>query len=234
MTKTKKLIIVGDSSFAEVAYEYFTHDSPYTVYGFSVERQYLKKNTLLGLPVIPFEDLVTQYNPDEYAIYVAIVYTQLNRLRARLYLQAKQWGYECASYISSQAFVWPNAIIGEHCFIFENNVIQPYVRLGDNVVLWSGNHIGHHSTIDDHCFIASHAVISGHCSIGKYSFLGVNTTVIDQIHVAQDNLLGAGALILRNTEPNQLYKGHSADLHKVSSKTYFKVSADMENFCEID
>ncbi len=32
----KNLVIVGDSAFAEVAYEYFTHDSPYTVVAFAV------------------------------------------------------------------------------------------------------------------------------------------------------------------------------------------------------
>ena len=29
MTKTEKLVIVGNTAFAEIAYEYFTHDSPY-------------------------------------------------------------------------------------------------------------------------------------------------------------------------------------------------------------
>ena len=31
MEKKHKLIIVGDSAFAEIAYEYFTHDSEYEV-----------------------------------------------------------------------------------------------------------------------------------------------------------------------------------------------------------
>ena len=51
-------------------------------------------------------------------------------------------GYQPASYISSNAFVWSNAKIGDHCFIFENNTVQPFVEIGDNVILWSGNHIG--------------------------------------------------------------------------------------------
>jgi len=152
MEKNKKLIIIGDSSFAEVAYEYFTHDSAYEVHGFSVERAYLKQDVLFGLPIVPFEELVQHYDPREYAVYVATVYTQLNRLRTRLYAQAKSWGYECASYISSKAFIWPNVVLGEHCFIFENNVIQPFVQLGNNIVLWSGNHIGHHSVIKENCF----------------------------------------------------------------------------------
>ena len=39
MEKKHKLVIVGDSAFAEVAYEYFSWDSDYEVVGFSVEKE---------------------------------------------------------------------------------------------------------------------------------------------------------------------------------------------------
>lgn len=223
MEKQRKLVIVGDSSFAEIAYEYFTHDSSYEVCAFSVERAYCKKESLLGLPLVPFETLVMQYPPQEYDIYIATVYKQLNRLRKRLYLQAKQWGYKSASYISSRAFVWHNVKLGEHCFIFENNVIQPFVSIGDNVVLWSGNHIGHHSTIKNHCFISSHVVISGHCTIEDNVFMGVNCTVADQVAIEKDVVLGAGSLILKTTTPDTVYKQHTTQPSSVKSTQIFKV-----------
>ena len=89
MKKTKKLVIIGDSAFAEVAYEYFTHDSEYEVVGFAIESAYLKKNELFGLPIVPFEQIEEHFNPGEVAFYAALVYTQLNRLRTRLYQATK-------------------------------------------------------------------------------------------------------------------------------------------------
>ncbi len=85
MNKTKKLVIIGDSAFAEIAYEYFTYDSEYEVVGFSVERDYLKKDTLFSLPIIPFDQIEEWFPPSETYFYAALVYTQLNRLRTRLY-----------------------------------------------------------------------------------------------------------------------------------------------------
>src|SRR5258707_4078032 len=125
--KQHKLIIVGDSAFAEIAYEYFTYDSPYEVIAFSVEQDYLKRDSLFGVPVVPFESLETLYAPREHRFYAALVYTQLNRLRTRLYSAAKAKGYSPASYVSSRSFVWRNVEIGEHCFIFEDNTVQPFV-----------------------------------------------------------------------------------------------------------
>ena len=53
-------------------------------------------------------------------------------------------------------------------------------------------------------------VISGHCEIGEYSFLGVNATIRDNIKVANDTLVGAGATILKNTLENKTYIGNKA------------------------
>jgi len=207
MGKTAKLILLGDSAFAEIAYEYFTHDSEYEVAAFAVEREYLRRTELFGVPVVPFEELPERFDPAGHSFYAALVYTQGNALRRRLYETAKEKGYKPASYVSPHAFVWRNAQLGEHCFIFENNVIQPFVTIGDNVILWSGNHIGHHSTVGDHCFISSHVVISGFCNIGASCFFGVNSTVGNNLNVGAGCLVGAGALILGDVDDGEKVVG---------------------------
>lgn len=206
----RDLIIIGDSAFAEIAYEYFTHDSAFRVVAFSVEGEFMTRESLFGLPVVAFEDLETHFDPASHHFYAALVYNQMNRLRTRLYQAAKAKGYRPASYISSRAFVWPNAQIGEHCFIFEDNTVQPFVRIGANVVLWSGNHIGHHSSIRDHCFISSHVVVSGFCTVGESCFIGVNATFGNNLEVGDDCLIGAGALIAKDVPADTLVKGNLA------------------------
>lgn len=221
--KTNKLIIVGDSAFAEIALEYFDADTPYEVAAFSVESAYLKRDRLHGLPVVPFESLEQAYPPDTHDVFVAITYTQLNRLRARLVDAARGKGYRLASYVSPRAFVWRNVELGEHCFIFEDNTVQPFVRIGSNVVLWSGNHIGHHSVVRDNCFISSHVVISGFCDIGENSFLGVNSTLANNVNLGRDNWIGPGVTISRSTEPGALFSAPAAEASRVSALRFFKI-----------
>jgi sugar O-acyltransferase (sialic acid O-acetyltransferase NeuD family) len=219
----RNLVIVGDSLFAEIAHEYFTHDSPYDVVGFAVEREYRKRDEFRGLPIVDFESVAERFPPDEHSVFVALVYTQLNRLRARLMSASRQFGYSLASYISSRAFVWRNVEIGEHCFVFENNVIQPFVTLGNNVVLWSGNHIGHHSTIRDNVFISSHVVVSGSVDVGENSFLGVNSTLVNDISIGRDTWLGPNVTITRNVEPASVYRCPRSELRDKSSYELFDV-----------
>ena len=206
----KPLVLIGAGEFAQIACEYFEHDGDREVAAFSVEREYLAQPQLAGRPVVAYETLDERYPPDAFDAFVAIPASQLNRLRTRFYLDAKRRGYRLASYVSSRAFVWRNAELGENSFIFEGNVVQPFVRIGNNCILWSGNHVGHRTAVHDHVFVASHAVISGYCEIGQSSFVGVNSTFNDHVKVAADNVIGAGALVTRDTEPGRVYVGSPA------------------------
>jgi sugar O-acyltransferase (sialic acid O-acetyltransferase NeuD family) len=207
MPEKRKLIIIGAGEFAEIAFEYFTYDSEYEVAAFSVESHYLKCDKLMDLPVVPFETVQELYAPPEYSFFAAITFASSNRLRQRLFCEAKAKGFAPASYVSSRAFVWRDVKMGEHCFIFENNVVQPRVRIGDNVILWSGNHIGHHSSIGSHVFVSSHVVIAGSVQIGDYCFMGVNSTVANNLKIGNRCLVGAGALVLSDVGERKVVVG---------------------------
>lgn len=235
MSKKDKLIIVGTAAFAEIAFEYFTHDSKYEVVAFSVEKDFIIESTLFDKPVVEFESIEESYPPTEYNMFIAITYRQLNRLRTRLYKQAKRKGYNLVSYVSSKAFVWKNVELGENCFIFEDNTIQPFVKIGNNVIFWSGNHIGHHSIINDNCFISSHVVISGFCEIGENCFFGVNSTLSNNLKIGKDCVISAGALVMRDTDERTLYKINASRGENFSKGvfTYFKLT-DLEELFQLD
>lgn len=222
----KKLVIIGVGETADIAYEYFTHDSEYEVVAFAVEKQYKEINTYYEKPVVEIEEIENIYPKDEYKVYVALSSGKLNRNRTKLYNIVKNKGYKFASYISSKAFVWHNVEIGENTFIFENNVIQHKVKIGNNVILWSGNHIGHQTEIKDNVFISSHCVISGYCQIGENSFLGVNSTFADHVKIGRDCFIGAGSLVNKNLEDNSFVRIKRADKSEKGSREMFGVDKD--------
>ena len=191
----KPLILVGDSVFAEIAFEFFQFDSEFEVVAFSVERQFLKREEMLGRPVIAFEDLPERYSPPKHWIFVAIVFTQFNRLRTRLYREGRAGGYGIASYLSSAARIRPNTAIGEHCFICEDTVIQPFTNVGNNVVIWSGNQICHRCSVGDKVFVLPNCIISDGVTIGANSIIGANATVGSGWTIGKDSYLGPAVLI---------------------------------------
>jgi sugar O-acyltransferase (sialic acid O-acetyltransferase NeuD family) len=215
--KPQKVVVFGTGDFARIAAVYLGVDSPHEVVAFTVNKDYVTGESLLDREVVPFEALESRYPPGEFAMFVAIGFSRVNRARAEIYEQAKAKGYRLVSYVNSKADTWGGIEVGDNTFVFEENVIQPFVRIGSNVVLWSGNHIGHDSVIEDHCFIASHAVISGNVTIGEYSFVGVNATFRDGIRVAPRNIIGAGALIMKDTEEGAVHAARGTPPHSKKS-----------------
>jgi sugar O-acyltransferase (sialic acid O-acetyltransferase NeuD family) len=200
-----RVVVFGTGGFAEMVHFYLDRDSEHEVVAFTVNGEHIEEPEWRGLPVVPFEDVEESLPPGEYAMYVAVGYRGVNRIRAGIYDQAKAKGYDLVTYVSSKATHWDANEIGDNCFIFEDNTIQPYVKIGNDVVLWSGNHIGHWAEIGDHCFISSHVVVSGYTKIGAYSFVGVNSTFRDAITVGESNVIGAGAVIMKDTEDFEVY-----------------------------
>lgn len=213
----KMLIIFGAGDIAQLAHYYFSTDSNYEVVAFTVDAAYVTESEFCGLPVVPFDELLSSYSPEKHELFIALSYSKLNQVRKEKYLAAKVLGYNIASYVSSRATLLNDGKIGENCFILEDNTIQPFVTIGNNVTLWSGNHIGHHSTIRDHCFIASHVVVSGGVEIGESCFIGVNATLRDHIKIGEKCVIGAGALILADAEPEGVYIGAATERSRVPS-----------------
>ena len=204
MSCKSKLILVGDSVFAQVAYEFFEHDSEHEVVAFSVESNFRKQRTLFGLPVVPFEEIELHYPPGEHSLFVAIVFTQFNRLRTRLYREGKAMGYSMASYISTHAIVRPKSTLGEHCFICEDTVIQPFTEVAPNVVIWSGTQVCHRTRIGANSFILPNCMISDGVTIGENSIVGANVTVASDITIGRNCFVGPAMLVSEDITDGQV------------------------------
>jgi sugar O-acyltransferase (sialic acid O-acetyltransferase NeuD family) len=206
-----RLVIFGTGDIARLAHVYFARDSEHEVVAFTVDAEYRRGELFEGLPLVDAASVASAYPPDQYAMFVAISYAKMNRARAAKYDQMKAAGYRLVSYVSSRCSYLSDTPPGDNCFILEDNTIQPFVRIGNDVTLWSGNHIGHDAVIEDHCFITSHVVISGHVKVRSYCFIGVNATLRNSIEIAPATLIGAGAVIMKNTQPKGVYLPQRAE-----------------------
>lgn len=221
-----KVVIFGVLDTAELAHYYLETDSKYEVVAFTVNSEYLNEVQFKPrygektYPVVPFEELLSFYPPDEFLFFAPMTGVKMNEVRKKIYLEGKAMGYEFISYVSSKATVFGNKI-GENCFILEDNTLQPFTEIGNNVVLWSGNHIGHHGKIDDHVFFTSHVVMSGHCHIKERAWLGVNATIRDFTTIGEGCLVGMGSLITKSTEDESFYLGFPAKKQDKDAKQVY-------------
>lgn len=219
-----KVVIIGAGKIAEELYFYLTHDSEHDVVAFAVDKNFIVKKKMQGLPIIDIKVMKSIFPTNDFKVLVAMGYQNLNKLRTLKYNQVKEMGYNCISYVSSKAYNIGNVSVGENCIILENNTINTTSKIGNNNVLWCGNHIGHHSTIDNNCFIAGHVIIAGSTRINSNTFIGVNSSIGHQITIGSENIIGANSLITKNTKPKSVFINKDSDLYKLNSEYFTKLT----------
>ncbi len=225
----KRIVLFGTGKIAEVLLYFFQHESDYEVVACTVDRSFIPGEQWQGLPVAAFEEVEKLYPPDQYAMFVALGYQELNALRARKCAEAKAKGYSLISYIHPQSGLPEDCEHGENCFIMNHVMIHPRVRLGNNVFVWSGAMIGHHSTIGDHCWLTSCANISGVVTVGKNCFFAVNATVAHNVVIGDENFIGANTLITKCTDDRQVFLAENTKPFRLSSYQFLRMS----NFAQL-
>jgi sugar O-acyltransferase (sialic acid O-acetyltransferase NeuD family) len=217
----KKLVVFGTATTGELAHYFFSNDSDYEVCAFCASNEYVKSESFLGLPLVPFDSVSTLFSPKNYEFFVAVGFVELNDLRKRIYYEAKRIGYTMASYISSATKIAGNCKIGEHFFTMQDISIEPFSVIGNNVILAS--YISHHSIINDHCFISGRVAMGGCVEIGECTFIGMGVTIQDHLRIGERCLIGENTLIKTDVEAESVFAVTASKKLNFSSERFVKI-----------
>lgn len=193
----EKIVIVGLSATARLAYSFIKYHHLFDVIGFAVNEQYKKDDCFCDLPVYSLEHLNEELKGQEYRVFVALLWNHLNADRKRLYLYCKEKGYKMANLISPLAVV-RSEIAGDNIWIHDHVVIQNDSELESNIAIMQGSLIGAGCKVSSHCFFGAHSILAGGCSIGEQSFVGLHATVFDDTHIGKKCIIGACTAVKRN------------------------------------
>lgn len=132
-----------------------------------------------------------------------------------------QIGVDC--YLSENATVVGDVVIGNHCSIWFNAVLRGDVnsiRIGNNVNIQDGSVLHtlyQRSTIEigDYVSVGHNVTIHG-ARVDDYALIGMGSTLLDNAVVGKGAIVAAGALVLSNTviEPYTLWAGVPAKFVK--------------------
>lgn len=200
----RNVIIFGTDQFAELLYFYLQDDKEYNVVAFTVDRQYMKTCELHGKPVICFENIEKEYNPQEYGLFLCIGYNWMNQVREQKYKEAKNKGYKIMSYCHPSSLV-STKDIGEGNIIMEGVIIGAFAKIGKGNVFYAKAHIAHHTIIGDFNFFAISVAVAGNVLIKNNCFFGNNCTVRNDIRIDSFTLIGAAAYISEDTMLGDVY-----------------------------
>lgn len=86
----------------------------------------------------------------------------------------------------------------------DNTIICNGVKIDDHV------HIAHNILVDEHAFIIACAEISGGVRIGKRAWISPGASVLNQLSVGDDAVVGLGAVVVKSVESGVTVVGNPA------------------------
>lgn len=202
----RDLVIFGIGDYAKQMHHFFGGSPDHRVVGFTVDAQYITEPTFRGLPVWPFETLHANAPPSQCDLYIAMGYNGVNEGRRLKYVEAKAKGYTLASYVHPSAVVASGVSIGDNTVIGELAVLRAFATVGCNLQVGTHCIVGHDAVVRDHVFLAAGSTLCGAVDIGEGCFIGANATVRDRVTVGARCVIGAGAVILSDCEPEGVYR----------------------------
>ncbi|HJV31905.1 MAG TPA: NeuD/PglB/VioB family sugar acetyltransferase [Bacillales bacterium] len=119
--------------------------------------------------------------------------------------------------------IHPSAIIPKgFCKIGNGVMMSPLTQLSpdttieDNCILLPNSFVGHDSTLRRFAHVAANAVIGANVDVGRAVHVGTNSTIREKVIIGDFSLIGSGAVVLNDVEPNSIVVGNPARLLRLN------------------
>lgn len=120
-----------------------------------------------------------------------------------------------ATLIDPSCFIHPTARIGGGCVIYPQCFVGLNATLGSRVFMLSGCTINHDDVLEDHVVAASGVTLAGFVHVEANVYLGQRCTAREFLRISRNALIGMGAVIVKNVEPNHVMAGNPARTIKI-------------------
>ncbi len=97
--------------------------------------------------------------------------------------------------------------IGEGSILFPGSYLGYKTSIGKLTIIQSNCKIEHHNHIGDFCDINPNLTTGGFTQIDNNCTINMSVNIINRIKISSNCQIGAGSLVLKNTNKNYLYYG---------------------------
>jgi sugar O-acyltransferase (sialic acid O-acetyltransferase NeuD family) len=112
-----------------------------------------------------------------------------------------------ASIVHPQASVSRFARVGDGCFVAAQAVLAPGAAIGLSVIVNHGAVVDHDVQVGDFTHVAPRVALGGHAQVGRRVLVGAGASILPGVRIADDVVIGAGAVVTRNIDSPGVYAG---------------------------
>ena len=209
----EKYIVLGAGGHAKVALDILKLNKK-NIYGLT-DANILKDSMCMGYPIIGTdEELERLIKSGVKNAVMGIGHVGDVTIRDRVYLYAKQLGFEFPNIIHPRAIVAENVMLGKGNLISAQAILNPEACIGTLCIINTASVIEHDVCIGDGVHVAPHATVLGMVNIGDNSFIGAGSVILQGVTVGRNCIIGAGTVVLNDVPDNSVVVGNPGIVRK--------------------
>jgi len=193
-----KIAVIGSGDLGKQMVHFIQMDTSDEVVCFFDDFKVVGED-VLNIPIKGgIKDVVASYAKGEFdQIICAIGYNHLKE-KERICTSLMVQGIPFYSFIHSSAVVDKTAEIKEGSFIYPGCIIDQRVKVLEHTIVNLGTIISHDSIVGKSCFLAPNVAIAGFTTVGNCCNIGISSTIIDNLRINNNVIVGAGSLVLKS------------------------------------
>ncbi|WP_457098555.1 hypothetical protein [Microbacterium sp. P5_E9] len=211
------IVVNGTGPLGRMVFHLLDADDRYRVRAFTADPRYCTEPALLGVPLIPHDQIVATLSPDDVECLSVLGGLGGWQLRRDHVATMRDRGYRHTNYVHPSAVVQGVQAWGANNIVFPFSTIGFGGVLGDDNILREKVYLGHDHRLGDHTFIGVGATIGGGCTIGDGAYIAMSSTVTNDLSIGEGAFVGIGSLLLKDAAPDTRYYGHPARPRTVDS-----------------
>jgi len=199
----KRILIIGAGGLGKEIADLIRDIGDYEIVGF-IDDDINKKGTAVNnIPVLDSLEHLYKYKSVENAV-IAIADP---KIKDRIYEKIKDMGFKFPNLVHPTVVMGSNVSMGKGNIICVNSFVSVQVKLHDFVTVNPQCGIGHDCEIHSFSTLYWNVSIGGSIIINRKCELGAKSCVIQGLHLAENVILGAGAVVVRNICEEGTYVG---------------------------
>lgn len=205
----RHLVIIGAGGFGRevfgVAREAIGFGTDFDVKGFLDA----KADALVGFAGYPpvIGDPVS-YQPEPDDVFITALGSIAARRKCAAFIEEK--GGRFISVIHRSAFLGPNVVIGEGCFLAPGVSLTADIRLGRHTDVFHNTSIGHDTRLGDFAHVYAQCAIGGGVTIEDGASIYPGSVVVPRRTIGANAVVGAGSTVFLSVPPAVTVHGNPA------------------------
>ena len=159
---------------------------------------------LLSVQIVDWIKNINNHRKDDHEFIVGI---GNNLTRQTLQNKLEFDGYNIATVIHPFTSISESSVIGPGAVILAGVVINPFVVIGKGCIINTSCSVDHESEISDFVHLSPGSRLAGTVFVGARTWIGTNSTVINNVNIMNDVIIGAGSLVLTDVVETGTYVG---------------------------